>query len=69
MHMEHQGYKLKQNQLMQDNMSAIKMENYGWNSCTENSRHIKIRYFFVNYRISKKDIEIIPCPTEVMLDN
>ena len=37
--MEHQGYKLKNNTLNQDNQSAIKMEKNGRNSCTGNSRH------------------------------
>ena len=31
MYMEHQGYKVKQNQLMQDNMSAMKMDKNGQN--------------------------------------
>ena len=36
MYMEHQGYKAKINQIMQDNKSAMKMENNGQNLCTGN---------------------------------
>ena len=42
-----QGYHLKLNVVYQDNASAILMECNGRNSCTGNSRHIDIRYFFV----------------------
>ena len=42
-----QGYDLKSNALYQDNQSAIRMEVNGRNSCTGNSRHINIQYFFV----------------------
>ena len=48
--MEAQGYKFKDKVLFQDNMSAMKMEKNGRNSCTGNSRHISIRYFFVKDR-------------------
>ena len=43
-----QGYELKNNVLMQDNQSAMKMELNGRNSCTGNTRHIDIRYFFLS---------------------
>ena len=42
-----QGYITKDNILYQDNQSTICILNIGWNSCTGNSRHINIRYFFV----------------------
>ena len=65
--MEHQVYKFKQNHLMQDSMSAMKMEKNGQNSCTGDSRHINIIYLFVMDRVDKKEIEIVHCPNEVML--
>ena len=40
------GYDIKQNILFQDNQSEMKMEKNGRKSCTGNSRHIYIRYFF-----------------------
>ena len=40
--MEAQGYKFKDKVMYQDNMSAMKMEKNGCNSCTGNLRHILI---------------------------
>ena len=48
---------------MQDNMSAMKMEKIGQNSCTGNSRHINIKDLFVKDRVDKKEIENFHCPT------
>ena len=44
--MNEQGYEIVKNIVYQDNQSAMKMEINGRNSCTGNSRHIDIRYFF-----------------------
>ena len=65
--MEAQGYHIKYNILYQDNQSAIRMERNGRNSCTGNSRHIHIRYFFVKDRVDKGEVEVLYCPTEQML--
>jgi hypothetical protein len=62
-----QGYKIRQNILFQDNESAIKMEKNGRNSCTGNSRHIDIKYFWVKDRVDKKEVEVKYCPTKLML--
>ena len=62
-----QGYNIKKKTLYQDNQSAIKMERNGRNSCTGNSRHIDIRYFFVHDRVKTGQIEVIYCPTERMV--
>ncbi len=65
--MKEQGYKLRINNIYQDNQSAIRMEINGRNSCTGNSRHIDIRYFFVKDRVDKEEVTISYCPTEIML--
>jgi hypothetical protein len=65
--MKGQGYNIEKCTVHQDNQSAIKMEKNGRNSCTGNSRHIDIRYFFVKDRVDKKELDISYCPTEVML--
>ena len=62
-----QGYKLKENVLFQDNMSSIRMEKNDRQSCTGNSRHINIRYFFAKDRVDKGEINIRHCPTGKML--
>ena len=64
-----QGYKLLNNIVLQDNMSAMKMERNGRSSCTGNSRHIDIRFFFTKDRYDNKEISIEHCPTEEMLSD
>ena len=41
----------------------------GRNSCTGNSKHIHIRYFFVKDRVDKGEIKVEYCPTKQMLAN
>ena len=53
--MEAQGYKITDKILYQDKMSAMRMERNRRNSCTGNSRHILIRYFFVKDRLDKEE--------------
>ena len=43
------------------------MEKNGRNSCTGNSRHIHIRYFFVKDHIDKKEFSIEHSPTLLMI--
>jgi len=67
MFLREQGYTIKEIILFQDNESAIKMETNGRMSCTSNSKHIDIRYFFVKDRVDKREIEIHHCPTAKMV--
>jgi len=67
MFIEEQGYFLTKNIVYQDNQSVIKMERNGRNSCTGNSRHVHIRFFFTKDRLNKKEFSIEYCPTEQML--
>ena len=62
-----QGYKIKDNILYQDNKSTILMLKNGRNSCTGNSRHINVRYFFVKDRIDKGELKVEYCPSTIML--
>ena len=64
-----QGYIIKNNDVLQDNQSAMRMEKNERNSCTDNSRHIDIQYFFVKDRVDKGEIKIKYCPTNIMLAN
>ena len=43
------------------------MEKNGCNSCTGNSQHINVRYFFIKDRVENKEVIIKYCPIEVML--
>ena len=65
--LEAQGYPIKNNIVYQDNQSAIRMESNGRNSCTGNSRHIHIKYFFVKDRVDNRELVIQYCPTAEML--
>ena len=62
-----QGYDIRNNYIYQDNESATKMEINGRNSCTGNSRHVDIKYFWVKDRVDKKEMQIKYCPTTLML--
>ena len=64
---EAQGYKVDDSEFFQDNMSAMKMERNGRQSAGQRSRHINIRYFFIKDRISKGEINLIHCPTAIMI--
>jgi hypothetical protein len=64
---EAQGYPIKQAIFHQDNQSAIKMEQNGKASCSQRSRHIDIRYFFITDHSQRNSINIVHCPTEDML--
>ena len=65
--LQEQGYELKSNAIFQDNQSTICMSTNGRTSCTGNSRHINVRYFFVVDRVKKKEVKIKYCPTEMMI--
>lgn len=65
--LEQQGYPLDKNVIFQDNVSAIRMEQNGRNSCTGNSRHINIRFFFIKDRVDSEEVSVCYCPTESML--
>ena len=69
MFMEAQGYTLKSNILAEDNESTIWMSKNGRESCTSNSKHIAIKYFWVTDRIKNGNIEIVHCPTKQMVSN
>jgi hypothetical protein len=61
-----QGYNFE-NVLLQDNQSAIKLESNGRSSAGKRSRHLNIRYFFINDMKEKGHIIIEYCPTEKIL--
>ena len=65
--LKHQGYDVKEKLLFQDDESTIRMEVNGRNSCTGNSRHVDIRFFFVHDRVKSGDIKVVYCPTDKMV--
>ena len=64
---EAQGYKIDESDFYQDNMSAMQMERNGRASAGQQSRHINIRYFFIADRIAQGEVNLIHCPTGIMI--
>ena len=62
-----QGYRLNKNVFYQDNESAIRLEQNGFGSRGEKSRHINIRYFFIKDILKSENIELRHCATERMI--
>ena len=65
--LEAQGYDITDNIVYQDNMSSILLEKNGRRSCSKNTRHMEIRYFFVTDNISRGKLSVEYCPTDDML--
>ena len=65
--LEHQGYKMKEKLLFQQNESTIRMEVNSRNSCTGNSRHVDIRFFFIHDRDKDGEVKVVYCPTNKMV--
>ena len=65
--MGNQGYEITKNTMYQDNKSAILMEINGRNSCTGNSRHVNIRYFWIKDRVDNDEVKVEYLPTHIML--
>ena len=53
--------------LCKDNKSEIWMLLNGKASCTSNSKHVAIKYFWSTDRVKNHDIQVEYCPTEKML--
>ena len=62
-----QGYSINDTILYQDNTSAISMEKNGKLSSSKRTKHINIRYFFIQDRIKNGEITVKYCPTDQML--
>jgi hypothetical protein len=65
--LEAQGYGDTKSIIIQDNKSAIIMENNGRKIICKRSRHFTIRYFFINDQKEKGKIQIEFCPTDNMI--
>ena len=52
--------------IFEDNQAAIHLINNGM-STSDRSRHIHIRNNFVNQFVSSGDIEVVHCPTKLMM--
>ena len=64
--MNAQGYSPKMT-LAKDNESEIRMLKNGKASCTSNSKHVVIKYFWSTDRVKNHDIQVEYYPTDKML--
>ena len=65
--LQNQGFKVNKATLYQYNMSKMLTEKNGRASSSSQTKHIKIRYFFIQDRIEKEDIGLEYCHTENMV--
>jgi hypothetical protein len=65
--LEERGYGVEDCILNQDNMSAMLLETNGKQSSSKQTKHIRVRYFFIKDRVSNGDITLKHCPTGEML--
>lgn len=61
-----QGLTITDNILYQDNMSALALEKNGKQSSSKRTKHINIRYFFIQDQITQGHVRLRHCPTEQM---
>ena len=59
------GFKLGPAQLYQDNTSTIRMAQNG-KSCSDRTKHIKLRYFYIKQYLGSGEFKVTHCPTEIM---
>jgi hypothetical protein len=62
-----QNYEVKQNIIMRDNISSMKLEMNGKTSSGKRTRHLDIKYFYITDLIEQKNVTIQYCPTDAML--
>ena len=62
-----QGYKVEHCTLMQDNLSAMQLEQNGRASSGKRTRHINICYFYITSKIDDGSIRVLHQPTDMMV--
>ena len=65
--LEEQGYNIKQNILLRDNQSSMKLEMNGKASSGKRTRHFNIKYFYITDLIARGEVMIKYCPTDLMI--
>ena len=62
-----QGYNMEPSTVMQDNKSAMLLENNGILLSSKQTKHISVRYYFIKDNIERGEINCIYCPTGEMI--
>jgi len=65
--MNAQGIEVSDNNLFQDDKSAILLEKNGRKSSSKCTKHIEVRYYYVADRIAKGDLTVVWCPTDKII--
>ena len=60
------GIKITNAHLYQDNTSTIRLA-FNGKSCSDRTKHIKLRYFFIKQYIDSGEFEVTHCSTEMMV--
>ena len=58
-----QGYKVKDNIMYQDNISALLLAKNSKSLSMKHTKHINIRYYFIMDQIAKNKVSVEWCPT------
>ena len=61
-----QGWGVEPSLIFQDNQSAILLEKNGAQSSTRRTKHLDVRYYFIQDRIVNRNVEVKFCPTDEM---
>ena len=64
-----QGFKMEALLIYQDNMSTMLLETNGKASSLKQTKHIKVKYFFIKDKVNQGEATIKHCPTEQMWTN
>ena len=62
-----QGYGIDKNIMFQDNMIAMLLKTNGNKSSTKKTKHARVHYFFIKYRIASGNVDLKNLPTKQML--
>ena len=61
-----QGYEVKYAEIHQDNVSAQILETNRKFSSSRETKHIKVKLFFIKDKVNSKEVKIVDCPAVVM---
>jgi hypothetical protein len=64
--MMEQGFKMEASLIYQDNMSAMLLETNGKASSSKQTKHIKVKYFFIKDKVDQGEVTIKHCSTGQM---
>ena len=67
--LQNQGFEVNKATIYQYNMSTMMLKNNGCASISSRTKHIVIRYFFIQDWIEKGDIRLEYCHTDNMVED